>query len=258
MFRVKRWIPSALAFAGLLAVSGIAYAALVSEVKDDGGFFSADAIKKANREIKDIKDQTKHDLVMETYKEIAADKKASFEKVANDRDKRGHFFEEWARERARALEVNGVYIVVFRNPSHLEIQIGTETRKKAFTLNNRRKLRDLLVDKFKEKKYDEGLLEALAYVHDTMKANLKDVPAPQNKAKSAPTAQRAPAPAPREEPQIAQVGGGGGGLNWGGIGGILCILLVVGLVVWVVIGLIRSLTGSRRGGPGSGPGYGPG
>src|SRR5438045_1397751 len=100
MFRITRWIPSALAMAGLLAFCGIAYAALVSEVKDDAGFFSADAIKKANAEIKAIKEQLKKDLVIETYKELPADKKQAYEKVAKDSKERAHFFEEWGRERA--------------------------------------------------------------------------------------------------------------------------------------------------------------
>ena len=86
MFRVTRWIPSALALAGLLTLAGVAVAwPLVAEVKDEGNFFGAESIKKANAEIKTIKEQLKKDLVIETYKELPADDKEAYEKVAKDR-----------------------------------------------------------------------------------------------------------------------------------------------------------------------------
>src|SRR5262249_27518607 len=145
MFRIKRWIPSALALACLLAVGGVVAAwPIVAEVKDDAGFFSAETIKKANAEIKAIKDQAKKDLVIETFKELPADKKEAYEKVSKDPKERERFFVEWARARAKSLEVNGIYVGIFKSPSHLEVEVGHETQKKAFTLENRRKLRDIL------------------------------------------------------------------------------------------------------------------
>src|SRR5262249_48668481 len=136
MFRINRWILSALALAGLVAVAGVAVAALVSEVKDDGGFFTAEAIKKANREIKAIKEQLKHDLVIETFKEVQADKKADFEKIAKDTKEKARFFDEWAHQRFRELDVNGIYIMICKNPTFLEVRVGNDARKKAFTEDN--------------------------------------------------------------------------------------------------------------------------
>src|SRR5262249_24583070 len=127
-------------------------------------FFSADAVKKANAEIKSIKDQFKKDLVIGTYKELPADKKEAYEKVAKDQKERAHFFTEWARERATKLEVNGIYIAIFRNPTYIEIEIGKATQKKEFSAENYRKLREILFEKFKDKKFDDGLLEAVNYV----------------------------------------------------------------------------------------------
>src|SRR5262249_62420365 len=126
MFRVTRWIPSALALAVLLALAGVAAAwPLVSEVKDDGNFFGAEAIKKANAEIKTIKEQLKKDLVIETYKELPADDKQAYEKIAKDRKETAKFFAKWAQRRAEKMDVNGVILFGFRNPNHLEIGVRT-------------------------------------------------------------------------------------------------------------------------------------
>jgi uncharacterized protein len=253
MYPIKRWILSALVLVGLLSATGVALAALVSEVKDEAGFFSADAIKKANREIKNIKDSFKKDLVIETMKGIPADKKGEYEKA--EKVDRAKFFDQWAHDRAKALEVNGVYVVIIKDPPHLEVEVGNETRKKAFTIENRHKLRDLLVEKFKSKKYDEGLTDAVAYVHDTMKANLKQASAaPSNVPQQT---HQGPVAVHQEGHERKGVLMANGLLS--GIGGLLCLALVAGLVIWLVIGLIRALTGSWRGGYGPGyGGYGPG
>src|ERR1700733_4375124 len=102
--------------AGVLLMAGWAAAALlVSEVKDDGGFFKPETIKKANKGIKDIKDQHKTDLVIETSKGFPPERKDDFEKLGKER-----FFEEWGRERAKALEVQGLYVLICKEPRHLQ------------------------------------------------------------------------------------------------------------------------------------------
>src|SRR5262249_14034496 len=231
MFGVTRWIPSALALAVLLAIAGVAVAwPLVYEVKDDGKVLGEEVIKKANAEIKTIKEQFKKDLVIETYKELPADDKEAYEKVAKDRKETAKFFAKWAQRRAEKMEVNGVYVVVFRNPTHLEIEVGTETGKKAFTLDDRTKVGELLSAKIKEKEFDKAWLEATAFVHDTIKTNTKQAAVERH---TAPVlAQSQPV---HQEPRPSQ----GRQAMFGSLGSVLCMGLVVVLVIWVVIGLIR-------------------
>jgi hypothetical protein len=157
-----------LVLGGLFVAGGADAALLVSEVKDDGGFFKAEAIAKANKGIKEIKNLYKKDLVIESYKGIPADRKDLFEKVGKTR-----FFDEWARDRARHLEVQGIYILISREPAHLQVEVGNETQKKAFTLRDRERLVALLVENFKQRKFDEGLLEAVEMVRKTLDTNLK-------------------------------------------------------------------------------------
>jgi uncharacterized membrane protein YgcG len=166
---VRRAGMTLLLAAGLLG-AGVASAALllVSEVKDEGGFFKPEAISKANKLIRDIKNQHKKDLVIETYKGVSEKRKDDLEKLGKAR-----FFEEWARNRARALEVNGIYILICKEPPHLQVEIGNETQKKAFTLRDRDRLIELLVGRLKEKEYDEGLLETVEFVNKTLGNNLR-------------------------------------------------------------------------------------
>src|SRR5262249_5535514 len=94
----------------------------------------------------------------------------------------------------------------------------------------------------KQKKFDEGLLDAVAYVEKTLDKNIGK----------------------QGERKSLSPGGGStttkskeGGM---GIGGWICIGLVAVLAIWLVVGLIRAFTSPRPGpgyGPG-GPGYAPG
>ena len=99
------WIP-AVVMAWLLA-AGSASAALTPEVKDDAGIFKKETIKQANQEIKQLKDLYKEDLLIETYKEIPADRKGEYSK-----EQKNEFFQKWAirgvemRVAARADIVN--------------------------------------------------------------------------------------------------------------------------------------------------------
>jgi uncharacterized membrane protein YgcG len=137
------------------------------EVKDEGGFFSAEALKKAIQEIVGIQQRYGKELVVETVKEIPADLKKDYTPA-----KRQEFFYKWARDRARAGKVNGVYVLICKDPSHLQVEVGNETQKKAFTIKDRDKMAQILLTKFREKKFDEGLSEAVKFFETTLKSNL--------------------------------------------------------------------------------------
>src|SRR5579871_1932118 len=111
MRTLLRWtcIPTLLLF-GLLGSSALA--AIVAEVRDEAGFFSADAVRRANEVIDDIHRDFKKDLLIETFKTVPADKAEEFKKL----DKAGHakFYNDWALQRARTAKVNGVYVLIVK------------------------------------------------------------------------------------------------------------------------------------------------
>jgi len=50
--------------------------------------------------------------------------------------------------------------------------VGDEARKKAFTMEDRNRLAELLLKSFRDRKYDEGLLDAVKLVEARLKANV--------------------------------------------------------------------------------------
>jgi uncharacterized protein len=236
MSSIIRWAMVPALLAGCLINTGAVFAS-APQVKDDGKFFKADAIQKANDIIKEIERGHQKDLIIETMEKGPAGSEAK--PKGSERDQ---LFNEWARKRAKELGVKGIYIAISRTPSHIQIEVGQETLKRAFTARDRTSLRELLIGKFREKQFDAGLVEAAEFVRDTMDSNL-------GRARTKAAQQQAPA------------GGFGSSLA-----GLICFGLVAVVVIWLVMGLIRAFTGSRgggggyRGGPGggSGPGYGGG
>jgi hypothetical protein len=246
MYSLSRSLIVPAVVVGWLCSAGLATAA-VAEIRDDGGFFKEQTIRQANEVIRSLFKEHKIDLFIQTYKDIPEDLKKEFDEVKKDKKKRDAFFEKWARQRAKDVGDNGIYILLLHkgedHSGHLQIEVGNHTREKAFTIANRDKLDELFLAKLKDPKtYDEGLLESVKYVRDTVDANLG-----KEKAHAAP----------------GQVDSGEGstlpakGL-FGGIGAIICIGLVILLVVWVVFALIRAVSRMGGGGGGYGPGYGGG
>src|SRR5205085_4757460 len=126
-------------------------------------------------------------------------------------------------------------------------------------------LRRSLVERFRNKEYDKGLVEAVEYVRDTMRSNIGKQASNKPAVTTTRPAQTTPPPAQVQSHRTDS--GHTGGIGMDNIGGWICIGLVALLAIWLVIGLVRSFTGAGRsyGGPGGGPGgggygggYGPG
>lgn len=224
---------------GWLLAAATVVAADKPQVKDDAGFFTAETIKEANEIISAIKQKHKLDLLVETVKEPPEDRKAAF----TGRDK-GKAFHEWARERARAARVQGVYILICKDPGRIQVEVGDRTQKKAFTLANREELRKIMRENFEKKEFDKGLIAGVQYVQKKMADNLgkSAVPAPrQSSGETAGTA-------------AADGRSAGERAGWSNIAGLICIGAVVVLGLWLIIGLIRSFTGGGGGSSGGGGG----
>jgi uncharacterized membrane protein YgcG len=236
------------ALSAWLLAAAPALAALTAEVRDTGGMFKPETIKEANAIIRAIKHDHGQDLLVESYPGIPADKKAEYEKVKDNKEKRKHFFAEWARARFRAAEVNGVYILITKDPGYLQIEVGNVTAERAFTMDNRDHLEALMLKDFKAKDYDKGLLDGVEYVRKAMDENLKTKKA-AHPAPAAPPPTGFPGPTTPARPSL---------LSHGGWLGLLCIGLVVIAGIWVLFAIIRGLSARRSYGPAGygGPGYG--
>jgi len=243
-----RWVLVPAIMVGWLSFSGTASAQAnkrsgpARTVEDDGGFFSEKAKQKADEEIAQIKKRFDKDLLIETFSK-APD---SISKVnLKDAKEKDEFFLKWAKDRASNADVRGVYVLICKQPSYVRVIEGRRERDSgAFTNDNAKELAKILIGKLKEKKNDEALQEAVAYVHKVFQDH------------AANTQGSAPARNPAVGP-VGQAGNPRGGSSWLGY---ICLAIFAVLVIWMVVGLIRGFSGAGGGygGPMGGGGYGYG
>ena len=101
MRSISRWLLIPALLTGWLGLTILASAAAVAPViKDDGKFFSEEAVKKANAQIRKIAQDYNKDLLVETVAEIPAALKNDY-KPENKKE----FFEKWARDRFKTLSM---------------------------------------------------------------------------------------------------------------------------------------------------------
>jgi uncharacterized membrane protein YgcG len=137
-------------------------AAVAPETQDHAKFFSAEAIKKANEQIRELYQKHGRDFLIETYETVPADQ---VEKVkAMSREERLKFFETWAKARIQQRAVTGVYVIICKDPTMLHVEVAGKGR----TLDpaERNKLRNQLIDDFRAKHYDEALANAIKFVQE--------------------------------------------------------------------------------------------
>lgn len=140
----------------------------LGQVRDQAGFFTPNAVERADQLISQIRQQTRHDIIVDTLPALSAEQQAQLQSVGKER-----FFEELTNQRAKQSGVTGVYVLITRDPSHLQVAVGNETaRSGLFTTADRDHLRDTLLTNFRAKNYDQGLLDAVSYAQRTMTGNV--------------------------------------------------------------------------------------
>ena len=134
-------------------------------VQDRAKFFSTDAVKKANEQLRELYVKHDKDLFIETHETVPADQ---IEKVKTmSREERLKFFEDWAKSRIQQRAVNGVYVLICKEPTILFVEVSPKARS-AFDGAARTKLRDQLIEDFRDKHYDEGLANAVKLAREKL------------------------------------------------------------------------------------------
>jgi len=198
-------------------------------IRDNGAFFSAQAKSEALRNIGEIEQRYRKDLVIETFSSIPQDLQPGVD--VQDKAAMSRLYEEWAMKQARQQRVNGIYILLVKEPSHLQVLVGNDTQRNAFTLRDRDALLPLMLTKLRSKQNDDALLEGVSFVDATLRSHL-------------PTRGRTLASGRRGEDA--------GSSHW------IFTALIVGVVVWLVLRIFRAMAGgggsAYAGAPGAGGG----
>jgi uncharacterized membrane protein YgcG len=152
--RLLRTVPIQAAAWALLAGAVLAVA---PEVRDQGKFFSPEALKKADEQIREIYRKYGQDVLVETYGTVPGE---DVEKLkAMDNKARGEYFAKWAKERAKERVVNGVYVLVTREPRYLyaEVHYADSFDRKLFPKDFYNKVREAMFSEFGRGRFDDGL-----------------------------------------------------------------------------------------------------
>lgn len=175
---------------GLLIWPAVLIAAVEPRVYDNAKLFSDNAIHQGDDILSRIQKDYDKDVVVETFPAIPESMRDQF-----TRQDRRAFFESWLRSRARHYGVNGVFILICRDPGRLELEPGFKTRQEVFTLADRDDAVKLIADDFRKKEFDRGLIEGLELIDQRIGRNLGNGPESQTQPTTAPTTRPATAPA---------------------------------------------------------------
>lgn len=147
--------------------------------KDEGRFFSVEAMRKLQETAEKLLKEKGVDLVVETFETLPkfdADKLKAMPPA--DREK---VFKEYAAERTKAEKLVGVYVVVNKVPGFLYV-VRTEAAEGKVSEEVATKMRQALIAAFKDKKFDGGLDGALNLLLDSQKLGAnKDEPKEEKK-----------------------------------------------------------------------------
>ena len=237
-------------------------AARAGTLRDGADFFGAEAERTVTQTLDRIQQRHGKNVVIETYAAPPSSVPAGGSEAA-----RNEAYRQWLDRRGTELKAD-VMVLVTRNPSRVEVGSSTAMRNSgAFTADDHRATSDLILPQFRQRNFDEGILQAVQSIdrrlgqntgpeRNTAGTGAAGVPAPGTRSdasggRSSPTYPPPPgqsnrAPAPQGSPGIACGGGG--------MGSLLCL----GVVVIGGVMLFRRMMAGRAGyggGPGQ-PGYG--
>jgi uncharacterized membrane protein YgcG len=150
--RSKLWLP--LLLGALFWIwdfdDGTAYA----DVRDTTGTFSQGAIQQANKVIDEIHQKYGKDVVVEVLPSAG-----------------GQSYSQLVTSRAQQAKVNGVYVLVTRNPGHVEVWVHNDAAR-GMPAQDRDQLRDRFIAQFRGRNFDQGLIDGVNFVRQSFFANL--------------------------------------------------------------------------------------
>jgi hypothetical protein len=149
-----------------LAAGARADEAPTPDVKDEAGLFTPEAVARAEKAIADVRKEYHLDLMVDTVPALPpTDHKWLY---FWDRRKRNEFLEEWARKRARAAGVNGIFIQICTRPRDVRVVVWPPEKGELFTDRDCERVRRFLVRRLQNDSPDAALLATIAEVADQL------------------------------------------------------------------------------------------
>jgi uncharacterized membrane protein YgcG len=171
----------------VMLITGRPAFAGVHQVWDEAHFLKLQTIDPVDQILNEIQVRFGKDLMIETFASIPDDLKPNLQKDGKDK-----FYEGWSVSEGQELGINGLLILITGEPAHIQVTVGLDTRKKAFTLADRDELLGILATAFHQKDFDIGIVHAAQFVHDRMARNLAAGTGATTQPATLPTTQPAP------------------------------------------------------------------
>ena len=249
----------------LASVALLTREAVAGVLRDGADFFSTNAESQVKQTLDRIQQRHGKNVVVETQTSPPPSVPTGGSEAA-----RNQAYRDWLDRRGTEQGAD-VIILVTRNPSHVEVGSSKAMRDSgAFTANDHRATSDLILPRFRQKNFDEGILQAVQFIDRRLGQNTGPERNPAGTGAAAgsgtgtdasggrsspgyppPPGQSNRAPAPQGSPGL---------VCGGGMGSLLCLAVVVigAVVIFRRMMAGRAAQGAGYGQPGYGqPGYGP-
>jgi hypothetical protein len=166
-----RWAAFVAVLMGTTATIAVAPLAPVApEIRDDAKMFSPAAVKKADDAIRKIYIDHDRDVLIETFASVPAE---DLEKVkAMDKAEKTTYFTRWAKDRVTQRGVNGVYVLICKEPRFLRAGV-VEKVPHRFPKGFADVVEETLLKDFKDAHFDEGLEQVVRLVQDKLEKQAK-------------------------------------------------------------------------------------
>lgn len=144
----------------LLALAFVAAPqARAGSLRDDADFFSPEAEQRVTQSLDQIQQRRGKNVVVETYASPPSSIPTGGDEVA-----RNEAYLQWAVERGRATRAD-VVVLISRNPSHLRVDSSAALKQSGvFTDADQTAAANAMLPAFRQKNYDQGILDGLAYI----------------------------------------------------------------------------------------------
>jgi glc operon protein GlcG len=131
---------------------------LTSKIRDDANMFTKAAIKKAQSILNEMETKRHVPIVIETVESL-----------------KGELIGEAALERARKAASQGIYILMSKDDHEISTPLVSRRFASRVKDSSRTEIRDAFVARFREGKFDEGLIDGIAAINLALAPTLEEM-----------------------------------------------------------------------------------
>jgi uncharacterized protein len=129
-------------------------------VKDYAGLFSAAAVQKANAMLQDLPRSPGKEVAIETFPTPPNPQKLEGMSAAQ----RSKYFKDWIKERAERNNLQGVLVLITKQPGHLQIDVRGKTARDLIPAADYDKLQSELRSRLASHAFDQGLAGTVEFL----------------------------------------------------------------------------------------------